>query len=214
MTGHFAGNHGFLSTGQTLRLQRAVLLSFLLVFAVEWASATAPHITSLSVTTAKVNVTFTITGTNFGSPQGSGYVTVNGTQATSYGTWNATTIQVKVPLGALPTGNVVVTVPGSGSSNGAAFTVPPYISPSGLSLTSGPAQMGFDINGSSFGNAKGTSTANIGAVALTIKSWSNTKIVVQVPAAAATGSVVVTVNANASNGENFTVASYSADCPN
>ncbi len=214
MMGHFVQSWRLFRAGQAFRPCRAVaLFSFLSAICVVSASATAPHITSLSVTSAKVNGLVTITGTDFGSPQGSGSVTINGTTVTTYVSWNATTIKVDVPLGALPTGNVTVTVPGSGTSNGVAFAVLPFISPSGLSLNSGPAQMGFDINGSSFGNAKNASTANVGTVALTIKSWSNTKIVVQVPAAAVTGSIVVTVNANASNGENFTVASYSADCP-
>jgi hypothetical protein len=62
-----------------------------------------------------------ITGTNFGSTQGTSTVTFNGTTATPTG-WSATSITAPVPTGAT-TGNVVVTV-GGVASNGATFAVP------------------------------------------------------------------------------------------
>jgi len=67
--------------------------------------------------------------------------------------------------------------------------------------------MGFVINGLNFGAAQGTSTVKIGNVALTVVSWTATAITVQVPAAAVTGNVVVTVNAKPpSNGLTFNVS--------
>ena len=79
-----------------------------------------PGITSLSPTTGLVGAAVTVTGTNFGSSQGTSTVKFNGTTATVT-SWSATSIVTSVPSGAT-TGNVVVTV-GGVASNGVSFTV-------------------------------------------------------------------------------------------
>src|SRR5256884_4568753 len=79
-----------------------------------------PSITNLSVMSGAVGTPVTITGTNFGSTQGSSTVTFNGT-ATTPTNWSATSITVPVPSGAT-TGNVVVNA-GGAASNGVDFTV-------------------------------------------------------------------------------------------
>jgi hypothetical protein len=83
-------------------------------------TSSSPTITSLSRTSGDVGVSVMITGTNFGSTQGSSTVTFNGTTA-SPTSWSATSITTMVPTGAT-TGNVVVTVAGA-FSNGVNFTV-------------------------------------------------------------------------------------------
>ena len=96
-------------------------VAFLVAFkAASGGGGGPPSITSLSTTTGAVGTSVTITGTNFGSTQGSSTVTFNGTVAAST-SWSATSIVAPVPSGAT-TGNVVVTVSGV-SSNGASFTV-------------------------------------------------------------------------------------------
>lgn len=80
----------------------------------------APGISSISPGSGGVGTSVTITGTSFGSSQGSSTVRFNGTAA-SPTSWSATSITVPVPSGAT-TGNVVVTV-GGAASNGASFTV-------------------------------------------------------------------------------------------
>jgi hypothetical protein len=80
----------------------------------------APAISSLSTTSAPVGTTVTITGTNFGSAQGTSRVTFNQTPA-SVASWSPTSLITSVPSGAT-TGNVVVTV-GGVASNGVPFTV-------------------------------------------------------------------------------------------
>jgi hypothetical protein len=77
-----------------------------------------PSITSLSPTQGGAGASVTITGSNFGSNQGT--VTFAGTTA-SISNWSNTSINAKVPVGA-QTGNVVVTVNGT-ASNGVNFTV-------------------------------------------------------------------------------------------
>lgn len=79
-----------------------------------------PSITSLSPSAGGVGTLVTITGTNFGSIQGTSIVSFNGTAATPT-SWSSSSITVPVPSGATA-GNVVVTVGGI-ASNGIIFTV-------------------------------------------------------------------------------------------
>jgi hypothetical protein len=85
-------------------------------------SASAPTITSLAPASGQVGTSVAIMGTNFGATQGTtSTVNFNGTIATTITGWSATSITAKVPVGAT-TGNVVVTV-GGVPSNGMLFTV-------------------------------------------------------------------------------------------
>ena len=79
-------------------------------------------ISSLNPTSGSPSTLVTISGSNFGSAQGTSTVTFNGITATPT-SWNANTIVVLVPVGS-QTGNVVVTVAGI-ASNGLQFTVTP-----------------------------------------------------------------------------------------
>jgi|ERR1700676_2154297 hypothetical protein len=79
-----------------------------------------PSIASLSPTSGPVGTSVTVTGTNYGSSQGSSTIKFNGTTAIAT-TWGPTSIAVAVPSGAT-TGSVVVTVSGV-ASNAVAFTV-------------------------------------------------------------------------------------------
>ena len=97
-------------------------------------SATGPQITGLNPTSGQVGTAVTISGSNFGSSQGSSTVSFNGTNATTVTTWSATAIVVEVPTGAT-SGSVVVTVGGT-ASNGASFTVTNAACPSGGNATS------------------------------------------------------------------------------
>ena len=161
-----------------------------------------PSITNLSAGSGPVGSSVTITGTNFGSPQGTSTVKF-GAQTAVVNTWTDTSIGVTVPAFATAGSvNVVVTV-GGVDSNNSPFTILPNIT--GVSPSSGPANTPVIINGTSFG-ASGTVTFN-GTNAPNITSWSATSISVTVPVGAATGlgSVVVTSATQTSNGFNFTV---------
>src|SRR5436189_5719925 len=89
----------------------------------------------------------TITGSNFGSSQGTGTVTFNGTTA-NVTSWGASSIGVTVPGGAT-TGNVVVKASGV-VSNGVNFTVVPAIT--SLSITTGVVGAAVTITGTTFGS--------------------------------------------------------------
>ncbi len=77
----------------------------------------------------------------------------------------------------------------------------------GLSLPSGPAQVGFLITGSGFGSSQGSSKVILNGTAMTVISWSATSITAQVPSGTANGpaTVAVTANGYVSPGVSFTV---------
>ena len=162
----------------------------------------APTITSLSITTGAVGATVVITGTSFGSSQGSGTVKFNGTAATVT-SWSATSITVTVPSGAT-TGNVVVFASGV-NSNGSSFAVVSAPSITSLSITSGAIGAAVTITGTNFGTSQGSGTVTFNVTAATVTSWSATSIAVAVPSGATTGNVVVFASGVNSNGSSFTV---------
>lgn len=176
------------------------------------AAPPAPSISNLNPTSGPVGTTVTVTGTNFGSSQGSSTVVFNGTTA-AVTTWSATSIVVKVPSGAT-SGSVVVTV-GGAASNAIAFTVTVVLPPpsiTSLNPTSGPVGTPVTITGTNFGSSQGSSTVMLNCASLIVTSWSATSIGVDIPAGATTSSVVVTVGGVASNGVSFTVTSSGTGC--
>lgn len=93
---------------------------FVFLFLATQVQAASPTITSLSPTADDWGTPVTITGTNFGTTQGTSTVKFNGTVATVT-SWTNTIILVSAPTGST-TGSVVVTVGGI-ASNGLLFTV-------------------------------------------------------------------------------------------
>ena len=138
-----------------------------------------PALMSLSPSSAHLNETVTIAGSNFMATQSTSTVTFNGVPATP-SSWNSNSIQVPVPAG-VTSGNVVVTVSGQ-ASNGLPFTlVPP---PSLIAVFPTSAQVGgtVAIHGTHFGATQGTSTVTFfNGIAATPTSWSNTRITATVP---------------------------------
>jgi IPT/TIG domain/Bacterial Ig-like domain (group 2)/Kelch motif/Galactose oxidase, central domain len=169
---------------------------------VSFTVVSAPNIASLSPTSGTVGTSVTITGTNFGSTQGSSTVKFNGTVSTPT-SWSATSIKAPVPPGAT-TGNVVVHASGV-DSNGKSFTVTPTPTITSLSPSSAPVGTSITVTGTNFGATQGTSTIKFNGTTATPTSWSSTSIAVPVPTGATTGNVVVTVSGVASNGVSFTV---------
>jgi hypothetical protein len=174
---------------------------------VSFTVAAAPRITSLSPTSGTVGTSVTISGLNFGSPQGTSTVTFNGTSATPT-SWTSTSIAVPVPTGAT-TGNVVVTVSGV-ASNGMGFTVTGSPTITNISPSSGAIGSAVTITGTNFGVSQGTSTVKFNGTAATAVAWSGTTVVAEVPNGATTGNVVVAVSGVASNGVSFTVLAVPA----
>ena len=99
------------------------------------AGSTSPSITSLSPTAGPVGTPVTISGSNFGSTQGTSTVSFGGVNTTPT-SWTSTAIGVTVPAGlSLGSASVSVTVPGSGTSNSATFTV---VAPLAIAASAAP----------------------------------------------------------------------------
>jgi hypothetical protein len=165
---------------------------------------TALNISGISPTNGTPGTQVTISGTGFGTSQGSSKVWI-GTAYASVVSWSNTQIVAAVAAGA-GSGPVQVYLAGNlgGTwSNAINFIVNPNIS--GLSPTSGPVGASVTITGTNFGATQGSSTVTFNGTAAAITSWSTGSIVATVPTSATTGNVVVTVSGIASNGMSFTV---------
>jgi YD repeat-containing protein len=174
------------------------------------ANAATPAITSLNPNSGAIGASVTITGSAFGSTQGSSTVTFNGTRATTISSWSTSSIVAIVPSGAT-TGNVVVTVAGK-ASNGVSFTVLPSPAITGVSPASGAVGAVVTISGNNFGSP-GSVTFN--GTQASVNSWSATSIAAVVPSGATTGNIVVFTSGVNSNGVSFTVwPSLSGISPN
>lgn len=93
-----------------------------------------PTITSISPTSALPGALVTINGANFGSSQGSSYVSFGTVKATDYVSWSETRIDCRVP--AVSPGSVLLSVSRSeGSSNAVPFLVGPVPAPTVSSIT-------------------------------------------------------------------------------
>src|SRR5208337_413434 len=82
---------------------------------------------------------------------------------------------------------------------------PPMIIIAGVSPISGAIGSPVTIKGTNFGGTQGSSTVTFNGTGATATSWSAASITVTVPTGATSGTVVVTVGGQASNGVSFTV---------
>lgn len=159
-----------------------------------------PTILNLSPTSGPTGTLVAVSGSNFGSTQGSGFLSFNGSVA-SIGSWSDSTILATVPAAA-STGSVVVSASG-GSSNGQIYTVIPTVV--GLAPNSGVIGSTVTVTGSGFGATQGMSAVTFNGVVASTTSWNSSNILALVPAGATSGNVIVTVGGKPSNGVGFTV---------
>jgi len=170
---------------------------------------TTPFVTGVSPLLGGIGSSVTITGSNFGSSQGTSTLAFNGAAASSISSWTNTQIVAVVPVGA-STGPVAATVNSIQSPSSPTFTV---INPVITSITppAAPPSSVVTIAGSDFGGDTGFGIQFIGGqvffngVAGQVISWSPTGISVQVPTGATTGPVTIVENGVTSSGFAFTV---------
>lgn len=158
-----------------------------------------PQITSISPSNGIIGTQVTINGTGFQSAKGNGGVIFNNINVPSIISWTDTQIVAAVPAGAT-TGPVKVNANnGNPSNNDNVFTLPnPIVR--GLSPSTGSLGTQVQINGVGFGATQGSNTIRFYPnVSPTILSWSDTQIVVTLPATVTTGPVQVTTSGVASN---------------
>ena len=188
----------------------------------------SPTITSISPISGSVGTTVTITGLNFGTTQGTGTVIFLGKQSgidtsinivnypqlkhvTNVLEWSDMVIKIAVPDSA-ESGYVVLMVNTNNSlyeSNRVWFEVPSLTNPTinNLSPSTGPVGTTVTITGINFGSTQGTSSVIFnysdmtenGLTATVITSWTDSKIVANVPVGAVDGNVVVKVGSKKSN---------------
>ena len=183
-----------------------VLLTFPSFLYAAW-----PDIT-LNPTTASIGDALTITtDTGFEAVQGTGKVTFTGSGDTIAVTnWTDTTIVLNVPA-ATTTGNVTVTNNTGTTTSAATLTIKPAIT----SINPASDYIGHQITitgtnfGAVIGTGKVTFTGSGDTIAVT--NWSDTTIVLNIPAGTTTGNVTVTENTGvaASDPVTFTIISFS-----
>ena len=165
---------------------------------------TSPYLTRISPTRIETGNRLTLTGGNFGTRRGSGYVLFTSNvrpSATDYVSWSNSRIVVRVPARAR-SGNVQVT-----TSNGASGTKRLQIESGSPQITSvSPRQVQYNqvvtVTGSNFGSSRGSSTVRIGSVVIpssSLASWTNTRIRFRVPTNMRSGNVTVRTSAGTSN---------------
>ena len=151
--------------------------------------AGAPQISSITPNYGAPAALINISGTNFGTTNGS--VTVGGAPA-YIASWSNTAIAILVPSNAT-TGNLVVTV-GGGSSNGVPFTFYPYPSVTGFSPSGGAVGTPVTITGIGLQDGGGNGLVTFNGAPAAILSQTSNSIQVDVPAGAATGPITVRAN--------------------
>jgi RHS repeat-associated protein len=142
--------------------KQILIFTFALLFCLcGRVEAQAPTITSMSPTSGPVGGPVTITGTNFGSPQGTSTVSLNGTNAVAT-SWSNTSITAVVPSGAA-SGTFSVTVNSQGAHS-SSFTITALpsgwsdadVGTVGLAGSANYANNVFTVNGA--GNGEGGTT--------------------------------------------------------
>jgi hypothetical protein len=168
--------------------------------AVQFTVVAPPGITAVNPSSGIVNQTVAISGSDFGTIQGTSSVAFNGV-VSSTTTWSETSISAPVPTGAT-SGPIVVTVNGR-ASNGVGFTVIPP--PTLASVVPASGHVGDTVT--LYGNnlAQGPPAVKFNGVAAIVTGATMTAITTSVPTLATSGPIVVTVNGQTSNGIPFTV---------
>ncbi len=160
-----------------------------------------PSITSLSPTSGAAGVQVTISGSGFGSTQGSGRVWL-GTTPGAVVSWSDTQIAATVSPGA--TSGTVQVQQGGVWSNSMPFTVSAAAISSAAPASGLPGTQ-VTITGSGFGSGQGSGQVWLGTALAAVQSWSDTQVVATVGPGAATGSAQILQNGVMSNAIPFTV---------
>jgi RHS repeat-associated protein len=156
-----------------------------------------PSISSISTSSGRYGASVTISGSNFGTSQGNGFVRFNGVSA-AITSWAAGSIVTTVPGGAT-SGDIVVTIAGGVASNGVNFTVIPPPGISSLQPNTGAPGTAISIKGANFGPIQGTGSVTFNGAPAAVASWSDTAITATVPAGSTSGNVVITLDGGAAS---------------
>ena len=155
---------------------------------------TSPWVSSISPQTGRTHTVVTISGGNFGSSRGSSTVRIGSVvvSSTSFAAWSNSRILFRIPRNT-PPGNLIVRT-SEGTSNAIRLqTTSPYLT--SISPTRIKTGDRLTLTGGNFGNRRGTGyilfASNVRPAAADYVSWSNSRIVVKVPARGQSGNVQV-----------------------
>jgi len=165
--------------------------------------AAPPTVTAITPASGIAGTTVTVSGDSFGSSQGSGTVTINGT-ALNVLSWGQGSIQAVLPA-QIETGPVQVTTASGSSNSDVIFTVAPTVT--SVSPSVGPVGTTVTISGVGLGSSQGQGTVSFNGIPAAPSSWTDTQITVPVPFGATTGRIAVTQGAPASVAPLFVVTS-------
>ena len=153
---------------------------------------TSPWISNVSPQTGRTNTVVTVNGGNFGSSRGSSYVRIGSVTISSFTSWSNSRIRFRIPVNT-PPGNLTVRT-SQGTSNAIRLQITsPYLTK--ISPTRIETGNRLTLIGGNFGTRRGSGyvlfTSNVRPSAADYVSWSNSRIVVKVPARAQSGNVQV-----------------------
>lgn len=166
-----------------------------------FAVTAPPSITSVSPASGMAGTQVSVTGSGFGSAQGSGTVQLGSRPGVAV-SWSDTQIIATVATGSV-SGNAQVRQSGVGS-NSVAFTVI-TATITGVSPTSGAVGAQVTITGSGFGSAQGAGQVSLGTAPAQVTGWSDTQVVASVAAGSTSGAAQILQNGVWSNPVAFTV---------
>ena len=170
-------------------------------------TVTSPWISGVSPQTARSNAVVTVSGENFGSSRGSSSVRIGSVAITAFTSWSSRSIRFRVPRNT-PPGNLTVRT-AEGTSNSIRLNVTsPYLT--SISPTSIKTGNRLTLAGGNFGSSRGTGYVLFGSVrasAADYVSWSDRRIVVNVPNRAQSGNVQVTTSNGTSGTKRLTIES-------
>ena len=156
---------------------------------------TSPWVRSISPQTGRTNTVVTVNGENFGSSRGSSSVRIGSVVVSSFTSWSSGAIRFRIPINT-PPGNLTVGT-SEGTSNSIRLEITsPYLTR--ISPTQVKTGDQLTLTGGNFGTRRGTGyvsfSSNIRAPAADYVSWSNSRIVVEVPDGAQSGNVRITTS--------------------
>ena len=156
---------------------------------------TSPWVRSISPQSGRTNTLVTINGSNFGFSRGNSSVRIGSAAIPSFSTWSNTTIRFRIPLNTR-SGNLSVRT-SEGTSNTVSLEVTsPYLSLAYPSRVKPGDRL--TLTGGKFGDTRGAGyalfTPNIRPSSGDYVTWSDRRIVVEVPSRVESGDVkVVTI---------------------
>ena len=162
-------------------------------------TVTSPWIRSISPSSARSNALVTITGRNFGSARGSSLVRVGSKSISSYSSWSSASIRFRLPANTL-SGPVTVRT-SEGTSNPLALEVTsPYLSL--ISPTRVKPGDRLTLHGRNLGSTRGLGSVrfapDVRPSSSDYATWSDRRIVVEVPDRARSGDVRVVTSRGSS----------------